>query len=89
MVSFTDITVSRAIEDTHIEIEINQNNHTESRNKLYIAYTNCAGDILEKKIKQIEKADLNRKYLLSWELINEITGRKKTQKGMIKVNNQK
>ena len=28
-------------------------------------------------------------YLLSWELINEITGRKSTQKGMIKGINQK
>ena len=46
-------------------------------------------DTLKEKIKQIENADLNRKYLLSWKLINEITGRKTTQKGMIKGKNQK
>ena len=40
-------------------------------------------------IKQIENADPNRKYPLSWELINEITGRKTTKKGMIKGKNQK
>ena len=93
----TEYNVSRAREDTCIENreyednpnEINQHNNTESRNKLYTAYTHIAVDTLEEKIKQIENADLNRKYLLSWELINEITGRKTTQKGMIKGKNQK
>ena len=32
---------------------------------------------------------INRRYLLGWELINEITGRKSTQKGIIKGINQK
>ena len=93
----TENTVSRAREDTRIANreyednphEINQHNNTELRNKLYTAYTNIAVDTLEEKIKQIENVDLNRKYLLSWELINEINGRKTTQKGMIKVKNQK
>ena len=70
----TDNTVSRAREDTRIENreyednsnETNQHNNTESRNKLYTSYTHIAVDILEEKIKQIENADLNRKYLLSW-----------------------
>ena len=90
-------TVSRAREDTRIvnreyednPNETNQHNNTESRNKLYTAYTHIVVDTLEEKIKQIENGDLNRKYLLSWELINEITGRKTTQKGMIKGKNQK
>ena len=94
MCQSTDNTVSRAREYSHIanrEYEenpnkINQHNNTESRNKLYTAYTNSAIDTLE-KIKKIENADLNRKYLLSWELINEITDRKTTQKGLIKVKN--
>ena len=93
----TDNTVSRAREETRIlnreyednSNENNQHNNTETRNKLYTEYTNIAVYTLEEKIKQIEKADLNRKYLLRWELINEITGRKTTQKGMIKVKNQK
>ena len=93
----TENTISRAIEDTRIANieyednpnETNQYNNTESRNKLYTAYTHIAVDTLEEKINQIENADLNRKYLLSWELINEITGRKTTQKGMIKGKNQK
>ena len=93
----TENTVSRAREDTRIANreyqdnpnETNQHNNTESRNKLYTAYTNIAVDTLEEKIKQIENADLNRKYILSWELINEITGRKTNQKGMIKGKNQK
>ena len=91
----TENTVSKAREDTRIanrEYEdnpkINQHNNTESRNKLYTAYTHIAVDTLEEKIKQIENADLNRKYILSWELINEITGRKTTQKGMLKGKNQ-
>ena len=60
--------------------ETNQHNNTESHNKLYNEYTNIAVDTLEEKIKQIENADLNRKYLLSWELINEITGRELKKK---------
>ena len=91
----TENTVSRAREDTRIANreyednpnEINQHNNTESCNKLYTAYTHIAVDTL--LIKQIENADLNRKYILSWELINEITGRKTTQKCMIKGKNQK
>ena len=54
-------TVSRAKEDTRIANreyednpnEINQHNNTESRNKLYTAYTHIAVDTLEEKIKQI------------------------------------
>ena len=50
----TDNTLSRAIEDTRIANreceynpnETNQNNNTESRNKLYTAYTNNAVDTL-------------------------------------------
>ena len=69
--------------------DTNQHNNTESRNKLYSAYKNIAICTLEEKIEQIENADINISYLLSWELINEITGRKSTQKGMIKGRNQK
>ena len=84
----TENTISRAREDTRIENreyednpnETNQYNNTESRNKLYTSYTHIAVDTLEEKIKQIENADLNRKYILSWELINEITGRKQLKK---------
>ena len=50
--------------------ETNQHNNTESLNKLYTAYTNIAVDTLELNIKQTEKSDLNRNYLLSCELIN-------------------
>ena len=74
----TENTVSIAREDTRIANreyednpnEINQHNNTESRNKLYTAYTHIAFYTLEEKIKQIENANLNIKYLLSWELIN-------------------
>ena len=84
----TENTVSRAREDTRIvnreyednPNENNQHNTTESRNKLYTAYTHIAVDTLEEKIKQIENADLNRKYLLIWELINEINGKKQLKK---------
>ena len=41
------------------------------------------------KTLPIENDDINRRHLLSWELINEITGRKSNQKGMIKGINQK
>ena len=74
----TENTISRSIEDTYIGNieyednlnETNQHNNTEFRNKLYTAYTHIAVNTLEEKIKQIEKTDLNRTYLLSWELIN-------------------
>ena len=74
----TDNTVSRTREGTRISNreyednpnETNQHKNTESRNKLYTAYTHIAVDTLEEKIKQFEIADLNRKYIFSWELIN-------------------
>ena len=34
---------------------------------------------LEKKVIVIEQADLGMRYLASWNLINEISGRKVTQ----------
>ena len=93
----TDETVNKAREDTHKACktyedkvnDTNQNKNTESRKKLYTAYKNIAISTLEEKVEQIENADINRRYLLSWELINEITGRKCTQKDMIKGRNQK
>ena len=59
MCPFTDNTVSRARDYTDLADreyednvnETNQHNNTESRNKLYTAYTNIAVDILEGKIK--------------------------------------
>ena len=67
----TENTVSRAREYTRITNreyqdnpnETNQYNNTESHNKLYTAYTHIAVDTLEENIKQIENADLHRKYL--------------------------
>ena len=50
--------------------DTNQHNHTESRKKLYTAYKNIAICTLEEKIEQIENADINKRYLLSCELIN-------------------
>ena len=88
ILSSIDNTVSRAREDTSIANreyednpnETNQLNNTESRNKIYTAYTNIAVDIIEEKIKQIENADLNRKYLLNCELIYEITGKNNSKR---------
>ena len=59
MCPYTENTVSIAIEDTRIANreyednpnETNQHNNTESRNKLYTAYTHIAVDTLEEKIK--------------------------------------
>ena len=69
MCTSTENTVSRAREYTRITNreyeenpnETNQYNNTESRNKLYTAYTHIAVDTLEEKIKKIENSDLNRK----------------------------
>ena len=46
--------------------DTNQNNNTESRKKHYTAYKNIAISTLEEKIENIENADINRRYLLSW-----------------------
>ena len=42
---------------------------------------------LEKKVIVIEQADLGMRYLESWNLINEISGRKVTQSSQLNGNN--
>ena len=42
---------------------------------------------LEKKVNVIEKADLGMRYLESWNLINEISGRKVTKSSQLNGNN--
>ena len=42
---------------------------------------------LEKKFIVIEQADLGMRYLESWNLINEISGRKVTQSSQLNGNN--
>ena len=52
------------------------------------AYERLLERELEEKIKEIEEADINSQYQLGWQLINEITGRRKSKRGMIKGSTQ-
>ena len=45
-------------------------------------------EVLREKIEMVETAHLNTKHGLSWQIINEITGRRASQKGQIAGNTQ-
>ena len=47
-------------------------------------YETVNAEILERKIKQVEHTNLNSQHKASWDLINEISGRKTGKKGQIK-----
>jgi len=68
--------------------EENRQRARESNNNLSTEYDRLACEELEAKIREIEDADENCKYQLSWELINEISGRRQSKRGIIKGNSQ-
>ena len=54
---------------------------------MYQIYKVINDEELEKKVIVIEQADLGMRYLESWNLINEISGRKVTQSSQLNGNN--
>ena len=52
------------------------------------AYNTVTEEVLKEKIEMVEAAHVNSKHGLSWQIINEITGRRASQKGQIAGNTQ-
>jgi hypothetical protein len=56
----------------------------QGKDELDKAYEAANQDYLEEKLMEFETANLNHKHHVAWQLINEISGRKKTRGGRIK-----
>ena len=52
-------------------------------------YENEQNDYIENKIEEIQNAATNKKSALAWKTVNEISGRKKTNKAKLKAKNEK
>ena len=59
----------------------------ETKRKLQEAYDKIESDDLEKTVYDIENSNKLRQHAKCWQLINDITGRKTTKKGIIKASN--
>ena len=69
------------------EKETTEENHVllqMAKDKLSNAYNIVEAEVLDEQIRQVENADERSRHGESWKLINEISGRKKSQKGIIK-----
>ena len=60
--------------------------YTNSKDELYRNYSLMEQEEISEKIKQVEEAHDSMKYGLSWQLINDISGRKSSQAARIKGN---
>ena len=67
---------------------INKQKLEEAKQNLANMYTSVAEEDLATQIKQVEEAEHQHKYSKSWELINEITGRRSSAKGQLKGDTQ-
>ena len=81
-----------AITSAHKELvkEKCQSNRTLYKQKkieMFQMYKVIKDEEMEKKVIVIEQADLGMRYLESWNLINEISGRKDTQSSQLNGNN--
>ena len=47
-------------------------------------YENEQNDYIENKVEEIQNAATNKKSALAWKTVNEISGRKKTNKAKLK-----
>ena len=63
----------------------NHDNLQEKKKSLQSMYDVIQEEELNENINKVEQADANSKHVMSWRLINEITGRKDAKKGIIKV----
>ena len=73
------------------EKETTEENHVllqMAKDKLSNAYNIVEAEVLDEQIRQVENADERSRHGESWKLINEISGRKKSQKGIIKGENK-
>ena len=73
-----------AITSAHKELvkkkfQSNRTLYKENKIEMFQIYKAINDEKLEKKVIVIEQADLGIRYLESWNLINEISGRKVTQ----------
>ena len=66
----------------------NQMKLQERKDNLAEAYNNIREEELLDKIREVEEANSERKHGESWRIINEITGRKSSKKGIIKAKNK-
>ena len=64
--------------------EVNHTSLQSTKTKLKDVYDRAFEEELENMISKVENADHRAQHALSWKLINEITGRKSTKKGIIK-----
>ena len=51
-------------------------------------YENEQNDYIENKVEEIQNAATNKKSALAWKTVNEISGRKKTNKAKLKAKNE-
>ncbi|XP_072030406.1 uncharacterized protein [Amphiura filiformis] len=72
------------VKDTHECTSVSRSELQARKNLLKEAYDKINQGILEQKISQVEKADQNCQHKASWDLINEISGRRTAKKGQIK-----
>ncbi|XP_072016329.1 uncharacterized protein [Amphiura filiformis] len=56
----------------------------QSKRTLDDAYEEANSDYLEKKLNDFEEANLSYKHRMPWDLVNEISGRKKSRNGRLK-----
>ena len=87
------INAREAITSAHKELVKNkcQSNLTLYKQKkieMFQMYKVINDEELEKKVIVIEQADVGMRYLESWNLINEISGRKVTQSSQLNGNNK-
>ena len=62
--------------------------YMQAKHDLKDAYNTAMEEELNTKLKAVEKAHANAKHALSWQLINDITGRKASMSGQIKGDTQ-
>ncbi|XP_015753298.1 PREDICTED: uncharacterized protein LOC107333054 [Acropora digitifera] len=71
-----------------ITSEDNRLDQEQAKKELEVAYNKVTKEMLRKKIKEVETAHINRQHGLAWKLVNDISGRRETQKGQIAGNTQ-
>ena len=67
--------------------QMNINKFINAQESLVKSYDSEQKYYINNKIYEIQKATTNKKSVLAWETINEISGRKKSNKSKLKANN--
>ena len=66
----------------------NMTNSRKAQKDLFDAYEIQQQSFIENKIQQINNAAANKQSALAWKIVNEISGRKNTNKSKLKANSQ-